>query len=72
MSVSQTPIHHRANRGGDEVDVIAIISPAPGKEARVEELLRDMTQKVHDKEPGALRYHLHKDVNSSDFIMVET
>ncbi|KAJ4371973.1 hypothetical protein N0V83_003746 [Neocucurbitaria cava] len=55
-------------------DIIAIISPKPGKADRVQELLTTAAQSVKEKEPGTLRYHLQRETNgdSPSFVMLET
>ncbi|KAL6703752.1 hypothetical protein ACN47E_009133 [Coniothyrium glycines] len=55
-------------------DVIAIISPKPGKADRVEELLREAGKAVKANEPGTLRYHVHRETkgDAPTFIMLET
>ncbi|KAI9875118.1 MAG: hypothetical protein M1830_007619 [Pleopsidium flavum] len=58
-----------------EVDVVAIIKPKPGKGDRVVELLTNLASAVHKNEPGALRYHLHREFDSKDgsedLVMIE-
>ncbi|KAF2831814.1 hypothetical protein CC86DRAFT_378584 [Ophiobolus disseminans] len=56
------------------IDIIALITPKPGKAARVEELLTQAAVSVKANEPGTLRYHLHKEVkgDAPTFVMLET
>ncbi|MCJ1361958.1 hypothetical protein MMC16_001059 [Acarospora aff. strigata] len=60
---------------GKELDVVAIITPKVGKVDRVAELLSGLTKAVHKNEPGCLRYHLHREINSrtgaEDLVMIE-
>lgn len=55
-------------------DVIAIITPKPGKADRVQELLATAATAVKANEPGTLRYHLHREVrgDAPAFIVLET
>ncbi|KAH9878842.1 hypothetical protein J1614_002276 [Plenodomus biglobosus] len=55
-------------------DIIAIITPKPGKADRVEQLLRTAAQSVKENEPGTLRYHLQREVQGAEpaFVMLET
>jgi hypothetical protein len=56
------------------IDIIAIITPAPGKADRVEQLLSETAQWVKANEPGTLRYHLQRETSgdSPAFVMLET
>ncbi|KAI8940543.1 hypothetical protein NX059_004221 [Plenodomus lindquistii] len=55
-------------------DVVAIITPKPGKIDRVEELLRTAAESVKANEPGTLRYHLQRETsgNAPVLVMLET
>ena len=56
------------------VDVVAIVSPAPGKEARLEELLKDLTGKVEQNEPDVAKYMAYKTQNAegaTEYVFVE-
>ncbi|KAG9188152.1 hypothetical protein G6011_02075 [Alternaria panax] len=55
-------------------DVIAIITPKPGRADRVEELLKTAAKAVKANEPGTLRYHLHREVkgDAPTFVVLET
>lgn len=55
-------------------DVIAIITPKPGKADRVQELLEIAAKAVKANEPGTLRYHLQRETkgDSPTFVMLET
>ena len=55
-------------------DVIAIITPKPGKADRVEELLTTAAKAVKANEPGTLRYHIHRQTKGDApiFVMLET
>ncbi|KAH8711785.1 hypothetical protein GQ44DRAFT_689958 [Phaeosphaeriaceae sp. PMI808] len=56
------------------IDIIALLTPSPGKADRVEELLRQAAADVKANEPGTLRYHLQRETkgDSPTFIMLET
>jgi quinol monooxygenase YgiN len=56
------------------VDIIAIITPAPGKADRVQQLLAETGEWVKANEPGTLRYHLQRETkgDSPVFVMLET
>ncbi|KAH7345880.1 antibiotic biosynthesis monooxygenase-like protein [Pyrenochaeta sp. MPI-SDFR-AT-0127] len=56
------------------IDIIAIITPKPGKADRLGELLAAAAKDVKAKEPGVLRYHLQRETSgdSPAFIMLET
>ncbi|QDS76043.1 hypothetical protein FKW77_005341 [Venturia effusa] len=58
----------------DTVDIIAIITPKPGKADRVQELLTATAKYVQEKEPTTLRYHLQREVSGDapTFVMLET
>lgn len=52
----------------------AIVSPAPGKEARVEEILKDLIAKVEKNEPDVAKYMSYKIQNAEgawEFVFVE-
>ncbi|CBX95815.1 hypothetical protein IAQ61_004651 [Plenodomus lingam] len=54
-------------------DVIAIITPKPGKADRVQELLSTAAEAVKRDEPGTLRYHLQRETKGHGvFVMLET
>lgn len=38
------------------INVVAIMTPAPGKEDRLKSLIGELTTKVHDNEPNVSRY----------------
>ena len=46
------------------VDVVAIVTPVPGKEARVEEILKELISKVEQNEPDVARYIAYKSQNA--------
>jgi len=46
--------------------VVAILYTAPGKTARVVELLRELAVKVEKQEPGTLQYQIHEEVGKPD------
>ncbi|CZR70292.1 uncharacterized protein PAC_20194 [Phialocephala subalpina] len=46
-----------------EVHVVAIITPAPGKEARVRELLSGLADNVKKHESDVSKYHLFEQYN---------
>jgi len=56
------------------LDVIAIITPKPGKAGRVQEILTTAAKAVKANEPGTLRYHLQREVKGDApiFILLET
>jgi quinol monooxygenase YgiN len=56
------------------IDIIAIITPAPGKADRVEQLLSETAAWVKANEPGTLKYHLQREASgdSPAFVMLET
>ncbi|KAF2847577.1 antibiotic biosynthesis monooxygenase-like protein [Plenodomus tracheiphilus IPT5] len=56
------------------IDVVALITPKPGKADRVQELLSAAAASVKDHEPGTLRYHLQREVSGDApvFVMLET
>ncbi|KAL3421019.1 hypothetical protein PVAG01_07464 [Phlyctema vagabunda] len=45
----------------EEVDIIATLTPRPGKIDRVAELLTNLTAVVQKKEPGVFSFHLYRD-----------
>ncbi|KAJ4288150.1 hypothetical protein N0V90_012167 [Kalmusia sp. IMI 367209] len=55
-------------------DVIAILTPKPGKADRVEELLRTTAESVKAKEPGTLRYQINRETkgDAPTIVMLET
>lgn len=56
------------------VDVVAIVTPAPGKEARIEEILKDLISKVEQNEPDVARYIAYKSKNAegaTEYIFTE-
>lgn len=56
------------------VDVVAIVSPVPGKEARVEEILKELISKVETDEPDVSRYIAYKSKNAegaTEYIFTE-
>ncbi|KAH7120855.1 hypothetical protein B0J11DRAFT_438764 [Dendryphion nanum] len=59
------------------IDIIAIITPKPGKAERVEALLKTTATAVNQHEPGVLRYHLQRETKVKEgqaptFVMLET
>jgi hypothetical protein len=66
------PYHRRIT--ASVLDVVAIVSPAPGKEARVDEILKDLIAKVEKDEPDVAKYTLYKTQNAegaTEFVFVE-
>ncbi|CAO2656508.1 Nn.00g053110.m01.CDS01 [Neocucurbitaria sp. VM-36] len=55
-------------------DIIAIMTPKPGKADRVQELLATAAKAVKENEPGTLRYHVQRETkgDSPSFVMLET
>ncbi|KAF2799865.1 antibiotic biosynthesis monooxygenase-like protein [Melanomma pulvis-pyrius CBS 109.77] len=55
-------------------DIIAVITPKPGKADRVQELLETAAAAVKANEPGVLRYHVQRETKGDApvFIMLET
>ncbi|KAH8821753.1 hypothetical protein F5884DRAFT_101713 [Xylogone sp. PMI_703] len=49
-----------------QVDLLAILTPKPGKTDRVVELLKTLSEWVKVNEPGTLRYHVHREVNKKN------
>ncbi|TAQ88271.1 hypothetical protein B7494_g3368, partial [Chlorociboria aeruginascens] len=45
------------------IDLIAILSPSPGKADRIEELLLEVSEYVKKSEPGTLKYQIHREVS---------
>jgi len=37
----------------------------------VESLLQNLAKEVYDKEPGVLRYHLHYQEETGEFVVIE-
>ncbi|PVI03752.1 hypothetical protein DM02DRAFT_587373 [Periconia macrospinosa] len=56
------------------IDVIAILSPKPGKADRVEELLKDVSVSVKANEPGTLKYQINRETkgDAPSIVMIET
>ena len=50
------------------VDIVAIMTPALGKEDAVEQTLNDLAKAVKAKEPQALRYQPYKSVGDDGTI----
>lgn len=63
------------SKTSEELNIVAIITPAEGKAQRLEQLLRSLCEYVEANEPETLVYHLHreaaKDGYQPDFVMVE-
>lgn len=58
-----------------EIHVVAIITPAPGKEARVGELLKDLANNVKKNESDVSKYQLFEQINGEGtnvFVVEET
>jgi hypothetical protein len=58
------------------VDIVAIVSPAPGKEARMEELLLWLSGEIKKDEPGLTRLQWYRQIDgegegSTDFVCIE-
>lgn len=53
------------------VNLIAILTPAPGKKDRVREELHKLAQEVYKHEPEVLRYHLYYEEATEDFVIFE-
>ncbi|MCJ1410889.1 hypothetical protein MMC19_004976 [Ptychographa xylographoides] len=53
------------------VDLVAILTPAPGKKDRVEELMLDLTKQVYKNEPDVLRYRLNYQEDTGEFVVIE-
>jgi len=58
----------------DEIEIIALLKPKPGKADRVQELLSNTAAYVQANEPGTTRYHLQREVRGDAplLIMLET
>ncbi|KAF4626436.1 hypothetical protein G7Y89_g11719 [Cudoniella acicularis] len=59
-----------------QLDIIAIISPKPGKTDRVVELLQGVSEYVKKNEPGTLKYEITRSMNKKagveEVVMLET
>ncbi|KAF4303991.1 hypothetical protein SLS57_005313 [Botryosphaeria dothidea] len=59
----------------DECDIVATLTPKPGKLDRVVELLTNLTSVVEKNEPGVQSFHLYKDfdaaVGNEQLVLVE-
>ena len=56
------------------LNIVAIVSPAPGKEKRIEEILAGLAGNVHKHEKDVHRYVAHKVVGAEgaqEFVVVE-
>ncbi|MCJ1433625.1 hypothetical protein MMC27_002988 [Xylographa pallens] len=53
------------------VNLIAILTPAPGKKDRLREELHKIAHEVYKREPEALRYHLHYQEATEEFVLIE-
>ncbi len=56
------------------LDIVAIMTAAPGKEAAVEELLNTLANGVKDGEPKTTRYKPYSRIDeegSREFVMIE-
>jgi len=49
-----------------EVHVVAIITPRPGKEARIKELLTELANNVKENEPGAIKYEVFEEYDGKE------
>ncbi|GAT20329.1 hypothetical protein RIB2604_00700070 [Aspergillus luchuensis] len=60
---------------GEECDIVAVLTPKPGKLDRVAELLTKLTACVKKNEPGVLSFHLYKDFDretgQEELVLVE-
>jgi len=54
----------------EEIDLVAILSPAPGKADRVLEMMEAIGKIVLEKEPGTLKYELLKQTGDNPKIIV--
>jgi len=59
-----------------QVDLIATLTPNPGKIDRVVELFLETAEQVKQNEPGTLKYQIHREVNKKsgieEVVIVET
>ncbi|MCJ1402829.1 hypothetical protein MMC11_006050 [Xylographa trunciseda] len=53
------------------VNLVAILTPAPGKKDRLREELHEITEAVYRHEPDVLRYHLHYQDETGEFVLIE-
>jgi len=53
-----------------EIELVAVLSPAPGKADRLLELMGGVAKHVLDKEPGTLKYHLLKQMGENPKVIV--
>jgi quinol monooxygenase YgiN len=49
-------------------NITAIVTPTPGKESRVEELIKDLTAKVEKNEANVERYMCYKTKNAEGVV----
>ncbi|KAF2231434.1 hypothetical protein EV356DRAFT_579244 [Viridothelium virens] len=56
------------------LEVVAIISPKPRKQARVEQLLLEVSAHAKENEPDTLRYQVHRQIkkDTPEFVVIET
>lgn len=55
-------------------DIVAIVTPAPGKEARLEEIMVEFTKLVTDTEQKTIRYQPYKQVGEgqgNELVVIE-
>ncbi|CAE7001520.1 hypothetical protein CFE70_001169 [Pyrenophora teres f. teres 0-1] len=55
-------------------DIVAILTPKPGKADRIESLISAAAKTIKDNEPGTLRWHVQRETNGDAprFIVLET
>lgn len=56
------------------LDIVAIVTPATGKEARVEEIIKDLSAKVKQNEPDVAKYMSYKTQSAegaTEYVFVE-
>ncbi|RMZ66834.1 antibiotic biosynthesis monooxygenase [Pyrenophora seminiperda CCB06] len=55
-------------------DIMAILTPKPGKADRLESLISAAAQTIKDTEPGTLRFHLQRETHGDGprFVVLET
>ncbi|KAH8590642.1 hypothetical protein B0O99DRAFT_634331 [Bisporella sp. PMI_857] len=48
----------------EEIQVVAIFNPTPGKESRLKEVLLDLVSKVYENEKGVKKYQVFEQIDS--------
>ncbi|MCJ1388790.1 hypothetical protein MMC18_001640 [Xylographa bjoerkii] len=53
------------------INLVAVLTPAPGKKDRLREELHKITEAVYKHEPDVLRYQLHYQEETEEFVIFE-